>query len=371
VTGINRRQFSLLLGTALVSPALLAKTGSTGQAPLFASAATDQNGLHHLQMVAQDGSVLLDHKLPERAHHVALHPTHPWLAAVARRPGRYIDVVDYNSGTLVQRVEPDHGRHFYGHAIFSPDGRYLISCENNVVDGQGRITVRDIQQGFSKVADHPSYGIGPHELALMADAQTLVVANGGILTHPDKGRDKLNLDNMRPSLAYIDLLSGELMEQVEPPVELHQLSIRHLDLNTDGKVVIALQYQGAKYDDVPLVAMHQRGEPLQLLRAPDNVNRAMKQYCGSARFDASGRYAAISSPRGDLVTFWDSENGQYLGQCKTRDGCGLAATTSPGQFLISTGTGRLYRFDMASQTRQRIKLDTNLSVAWDNHMTLV
>lgn len=368
---INRRQFSLLLGGALISPTLLAQTGNAGRAPLYASAATDRDGSHHLRMVAQDGSVILDHILPQRAHHVDRHPTLPWLAAVARRPGRYIDVVDYNSGTLVQRIEPESGRHFYGHAIFSTDGHYLISCENNVADGQGRITVRDIQKGFSKIADHPSYGIGPHELALMPDGKSLVVANGGILTHPDKGRDKLNLDSMRPSLAYIDLQTGKLLVQVEPPAELHQLSIRHLDVNADGQVVIALQYQGAKYDDVPLVAMHQRGKPLQLLHAPDNVNRAMKQYCGSARFDASGRYAAVSSPRGDLVTFWDSRNGQYLGQCKTRDGCGLAATTLPGEFLISTGTGRLYRFDMASQTRQPIKLDDNLSVAWDNHMTLV
>ncbi len=150
MTGINRRQFSLLLGGALISPTLLAQTGNAGRAPLFASAATDRDGLHHLQMVAQDGSVLLDHLLPQRAHHVDLHPTQPWLAAVARRPGRYIDLVDYNSGALIQRVEPDAGRHFYGHAIFSADGRYLISGENNVADGQGRITVRDIQQGFSK-----------------------------------------------------------------------------------------------------------------------------------------------------------------------------------------------------------------------------
>ncbi|MDI3324213.1 DUF1513 domain-containing protein [Pontibacterium granulatum] len=371
MTGINRRQFSLLLAGSWVTPTLLAQTGSTGRSPLFASAATGRDGLHHLQMVAQDGSVMLDHTLPQRAHHVALHPTQPWLAAVARRPGRFIDVVDYNTGTLIRQVEPDTERHFYGHAIFSPDGQYLISCENNVADGQGRITVRDIQLGFSKVADHPSYGIGPHELALMADTKTLVVANGGILTHPDKGRDKLNLDSMQPSLAYIDLHSGELLEQVQPPAPLHQLSIRHLDVNAAGKVVIALQYQGAKYDDVPLVAMHQRGEPLQLLHAPDHVNRAMKQYCGSARFDASGRYAAISSPRGDLVTFWDSRDNQYLGQCKTRDGCGLAATLLPGEFLISTGSGHLYHFDMASQKRQRIKLDANLSVAWDNHMTLV
>lgn len=367
--GINRRQFSLLMTGALVSPALLARQ-SPGQ-PLFASAATDNQGQHYLQLVSDQGKELLSHPLLSRAHHVAAHPSETWLAAVARRPGTYIDVLDYRQNTLLHRVESAADRHFYGHAIFSRNGRYLISTENQVSDGSGRIVVRDCQQQFNIVADHPSYGIGPHELALLTDDNTLVVANGGILTHPDKGRDKLNLDSMQPSLAYIDLVSGALLEQVTLPPEMHQLSIRHLDVNATGTVAIALQYQGPKYDDVPLVALHRRGNAIHPLRAPDAINRAMKQYCGSVRFDASGRYVAISSPRGDLITFWDTHTDAFIDQCKTRDGCGLAATEVTGEFLISSGLGRLYRYDLAQRQKQRIPLYLNQPLAWDNHMVSV
>ncbi len=367
MTGINRRQFSLLLAGALVSPALLAKTGTTK--PLFASAATDDQGKHHLLLISEQGDVILDQPLPTRAHHVEWHPHKPWLAAVARRPGTYIEVMDYQTGQRVHRVNAPQGRHFYGHAIFSRDGRYLIACENRVSDGTGRITLRDSQQGFKQVADFPSYGIGPHELAQMPDGDTLVVANGGILTHPDQGREKLNLDTMRPSLAYIDLHTGELLEQVEPAAELHQLSIRHLDVNSAGTVAIALQYQGPRHHDMPLVAVHRRGNALKLLRAPEPINQAMKLYCGSARFDRSGRYFAISSPRGDLVTFWDSQVDRFVSHAKTRDGCGLAATPNAGEFLISSGLGRLYRYEIGTQTKKRIALHLSQPVAWDNHMS--
>jgi len=371
VTGINRRQFSLLLAAGLSSPALLAQSGTPHSQPLLASAATNKQGQHSLKLVAADGELLLDHPLPARAHHIALHPQQPWLAAIARRPGTYIEVIDYQRQRLVKRLQSPAGRHFYGHAIFSEDGRYLISCENNLPDGQGRITVRDLQQDFAQVADYPSYGIGPHELKLLSDQQTLVVANGGILTHPEQGRDKLNLDNMQPSLAYIDLASGTLQEQVSPPTEMHQLSIRHLDVNADDTVMIALQYQGARHHDVPLIAAHQRGEPLALLRAPDEINRAMKLYCGSARFDHSGQYAAISAPKGDLVTFWDAKSREYLGKCKVRDGCGLAATEEAGGFLISSGRGRLYHYQVQTGEKRRLPLNPAIKTRWDNHMISV
>ncbi|MCK0317313.1 DUF1513 domain-containing protein, partial [Salmonella sp. 15E65] len=87
-----------------------------------------------------------------------------------------------------------------------------------------------------------SGGIGPHEVVLMPDGKTLCVANGGILTHPDYGKLELNLDTMRPSLAYIDAASGELLEKVELEPALHRLSIRHLALAADGCVWFGCQY---------------------------------------------------------------------------------------------------------------------------------
>ncbi|MGB0465912.1 MAG: DUF1513 domain-containing protein [Pontibacterium sp.] len=368
MTGINRRKFSLLIAGAALSPGLLQAANNP---PLLLSAAQDQQGKNHLIMLDQTGGVLLKHRLPGRAHHVALHPDKPWAAAIARRPERFIDLVNYKTGQLIQRIIAEQAYHFYGHAIFSPDGRFLISSENRLTDGQGVIVVRDLTQQAIVVAIHRSYGTGPHELALMPDGTTLVVANGGIKTHPNKGRKKLNLDSMQPSLVYMNWQTGLLIEQQFMPGALHQLSMRHLAINQQGTAMIALQYQGPLYDDVPLVAVHRQGQALKLLRAPEQVNAAMKQYCGSVRFDQSGNFAAISSPRGNLVTFWDLRADQFVTQCTIRDACGLAATPQAGEFMISNGSGRLYRFDLNHMQKQRLPLSLTGPMAWDNHMSPV
>nr|WP_256557917.1 DUF1513 domain-containing protein [Marinobacterium sedimentorum] len=332
---------------------------------LLASAATDAQQ-HWLVVSDVQGQLRLRHRLPARAHHVAAHPTEPWVAVVGRRPGRYIDVVDYRSQALVRRIEPASDRHFYGHALFSPDGRWLIATENAVRDGSGRVSIRDVRDDFRTVADLSSGGIGPHELLLDTAGTGLIVANGGILT---EGRRKLNIDSMQPSLAYIRLGSGTLSEQVFLPPQRHQLSIRHLDRSPDGTVVIAMQYQGNPADDQPLVAMHRRGEALQLLHAPASVNRRMSQYCGSVRIDSSGRVAAVSAPRGNLITFWDIAQSRYLSSIEVRDGCGIAATEEPETFIASSGSGALYQLYPRDGLRERLIQDMRLDrLAWDNHL---
>lgn len=365
MTGIKRRQLLAALGAGLLLPALPSLAASP--ALRFASACQDADRNHWLALFDERGQLLLKHRLPGRAHHVAAHPSEPWLMAVARRPGRFIELVDYRSGERIQRIEAGPQRHFYGHAVFSADGRWLAATENQLPSGEGRLVIRDCRDNFRIVADHPSYGIGPHELAYLPDQHSLVVANGGILTQPDQGRRKLNLDSMQPSLAYIDGTSGQLLEQVGMPAELHQLSIRHIDINRHGEVAIALQYQGGKQDRVPLVALHRQGRPLQLLEAPEPVRLAMRQYCGSARFDRSGELFAISSPRGDLVTLW-RRDGRFIDSFRVRDGCGLAATDRDREFVISSGNGRCYRYDLTTRRKRKLPALAQGSLAWDNHM---
>lgn len=367
---INRRRFcQALTGVVALSGTVLPGIGMAKDQPLFSSAAKDTQGHYHLYLMGQDGTILLDHPLPERAHHVEAHPKRPLLACIARRPGTFIDIVDYHQGLLVKRIEAKPERHFFGHGIFSEDGRYLIVPENNLVDGEGRIVVRDLKQDFAIIADLPSYGIGPHELKLVPGSSRLMVANGGILTHPNSGREKLNLDTMQPSLVAIDLNSGALLEQHRLPEALHQLSIRHLDCNFRGETVIALQYQGEVDQNPPLVAVHRPGAPLKLLSAPEEIHRAMKRYCGSSRFDQSGRFAAISAPRGDLITFWDLHNNQFHSAIKSRDGCGISATSKTAEFLITTGAGRCTRHNLLTGMSNR--LPQAISPAWDNHLTTV
>ena len=360
----NRRRFLGLVAASLLAPAAGALARSA-QGPLLISAASDASG-HWLLGTDPDGVTRLRHRLPSRAHHVELHPTYPWAAVAARRPGDFIEVVDYQSGAQVARIRVDEGYLFNGHIVFSEEGRWLVSTEERASDSAGQVVIRDAEQGFAIAARFSTRGIGPHELLLRHGE--LIVANGGIRTHE---RDKLNLDSMEPSLAYLDFASGALNEQVFMPPEHFQLSIRHMDLNPDGVLALAMQYQGDPGDNKPLVALHRRGKPLQLLSAPEPINRQMKQYCGSIRLDASGQVAAVSSPRGHVITFWDLPQARFLTLMHCRDGCGLSATRRPGEFLASSGFGQLYRMNPLEQTRERLQLDAPAArMHWDHHMKL-
>lgn len=368
---INRRCFCQLLGSAVLLPrlTLAADAENNSAKPMFAAAAKGRDGQYHLYLIGQQTQVMLDHILPGRAHHTEVHPKQPLLACIARRPGTFIDIIDYQKQQLVQRIIADTGRHFFGHGIFSHDGRWLITTENEISTGQGRIVIRSLEENYPVIADYPSYGIGPHELVQQPDSAVLTVANGGILTHPDHGREKLNLESMQPSLMRLNLHTGERLEQQILPAELHQLSIRHIDTNRQGTTVIALQYQGDASQNLPLIAVHRPGQAIQLLTAPEPVNRAMNGYCGSARFDHSGRFAAVSAPRGDLICFWDLQENRYVSSIRSRDGCGLAATHNNAEFIISAGTGRCIRHNILSG--ETIRLPLALKTAWDNHLTMV
>ena len=229
--------------------------------------------------------------------------------------------------------------------------------------------MRDVTAGYSQVGELPSHGVGPHDVRLLNDGRTLVVANGGIHTHPDTGRAKLNLATMSSSLAYLDAKSGELLEERRLPRQWHQNSIRHLAIGADDQICLIMQYQGSRRDLPALVGLHRRGKPINLCRAPDPIQRRMRNYCGSACSDTSGRWFAVSSPRGNLITFWDARSGRYDGFTELPDGCGVAAGNSPGEFVMSSGQGAVQRYRVSDGQQQGLSALNTLEARWDNHMS--
>src|SRR3546814_3241530 len=120
---------------------------------------------------------------------------------------------------------------------------------------------------------------------MLPDGHTLAVCNGGIRTHPDFPRAKLNLATMRPSLAYIDRHKGRLIAEARWPDDRHQLSIRHLDVAADGTVAVGMQYKGPKGDVMLLVALHRGAGALVPLAMPEAVRLGLGQYIGPVAFD--------------------------------------------------------------------------------------
>jgi len=376
---IPRRSFLSLAILFSANPSLSNISSST--APIFFSAATDSDDKHWLKAFSIENELLKElygYQLSVRAHAVELSNQSDIFVAVARRPGRLLVVGDVQSGKILQEIEAPAGRHFYGHGVFSTNDEFFYTTENAYEDLQGnsgRIGVWRVNESVTgkslvRENDFPSYGVGPHEVLLMQDQEVLVIANGGIRTHPESTREKLNIDSMKPSLAYIDRTTGELLEQRHLPLGFHQASIRHMDINAHGQLAISMQFEGEPFIHAPLVATHQRGDLIRFMLAPEQVQSQMGQYVGSIRFDESGRYLVASCPRANVLTFWDAQSGDFLHQLRARDACGVCAYKDG--FLYSAGTGQVRYFDLTQQaiTNFTVSEDFTNGLFWDNHLAV-
>ena len=221
---------------------------------------------------------------------------------------------------------------------------------------------------IDRVGRHLAKGREPHEAVLLGDGRTLCVANGGILTHPDYDGVKLNIATMKPSLAYIDIETGDLVEKAELAPDLHRLSIRHLAMDAAGDVWFGCQYQGDPADRPPLVGRHRRGREIELFPGPQETLRAFRNYVGSVAVDGPGEVLATSSPHGGVIAFWDTATGRCLGTRELADGCGIAPLAR-NELLATSGRGAIVEAGAGSSS---VVLPAGGDrPAWDNHLRRV
>ena len=359
---IDRRRFLAALGAGIT----LGSQSALGEAvdrPVYLTAARDGK-IYRAVLLDDDGKVRWSLELPGRGHGGAFRPSSRECVIFARRPGQFAMVLDRTTGALSRTLVPPEGRRFYGHGCYSSDGRRLYTTENDYAEHRGVVGVWDASDGYRRVGEFDSHGIGPHEMILMPDGQTLAVANGGIATHPDTGRRKLNIPEMEPSLVFLNGRDGSLEVQLTAPRELHKLSLRHLSANRQGTLFAAAQFEGAPDETPPLLASVQSGK-LKFHEAPLGVQMAMRNYCGSVSFDATGRVLAVSCPRGNLVTYWNAE-GEFVASNALNDGCGLAPYNTAGEFIATSGAGAITRSTpTTAKTLDRAAFD---GVKWDNHV---
>lgn len=326
--------------------------------PSYLAAAREPGGGFALFGLSSEGAETFRVPLPARGHAGAGHPVRAEAVAFARRPGTFALVINCKTGAVRHNLKPPAGRHFNGHGVFAEDGAVLFTAEQLADTSTGVIGVWDVDAGYARVGEFPSHGIGPHDLRLMPDQKTLVVANGGIATNP-ADRSKLNIDSMCPNLGYLGF-NGALLEKIELAPELSKNSIRHLAIREDGTVAFALQWEGEDGAAAPLLGLHRRGAAPALAPAPLAQELAMQGYAGSVAFAGDGAEVAITSPRGGRVHRFSAE-GAFLGSVSRPDVCGLAAHRDG--LLASDGLGGLVAI-LAGRSRPLARWRR----AWDNHI---
>jgi hypothetical protein len=240
--------------------------------------------------------------------------------------------------------------------------------ENDTVSLAGKIGIYDANNAYQKIAEFDSHGIGPHELVMHPDGETLVIANGGIKTE-QASREELNLDTMRPSLVYLNRHDGKLLEQVIP--EHNQMSVRHLAIHDDGTVMIGIQFQGEKHINVPLVLTHKRGDSnFKPLIMPNNQWQRFHQYIASVAVDSDRNLLCVTTPIGGCAAIYDLHTRELIDDVSLPDCAGASVSSNIGTstsriddpiessgFIVSDGQGQLTA--LIVNALSDVKLDAN------------
>lgn len=356
VTDITRRT---LLKAALFGAAapmtVLASEGKTDSHPSLIGCALEGRERYSVVVADHQGMPLSRLPLPGRGHGIAINKQRQHAVAFARRPGSYLMVFDYVSGDIVRVNTAADNRHFYGHGVYSNDGKLLFATEGERASSRGIIGVYAVDKNYQKIDELTGFGLGPHEVIIMPD-DTLVIGVGGV--HTD-GRTPKNLDSMQPSLSYLSQ-SGILLEQRLLPD--HHLSIRHLAHDGDKTVLCGQQYRGEPDEYPALLAMHTAGGEIELLQAEPEQWARFRHYIASIA--ASDKWIIATSPRGNCYGIWSKESRQLVELSSLPDASGVVA--KDGRFLISSGSGAVI-----AQSHPRDKSSVFSSIQWDNHWSMI
>ncbi|NDV85832.1 DUF1513 domain-containing protein [Aurantimonas aggregata] len=357
---VDRRSFLAGAGAAFVAGLGPRSAAALDRADaLFGASCRRPDGSYGCAVFSDRGEIVSTVALPERGHDIAFNRISGRAVVFARRPRTFAVVFDPASGRTLQTLTSPGGRHFFGHGFFSPDGALLYATENDYDGARGMIGVYDVAAGYRRIGEFASHGMDTHEALLMPDGETIVVANGGIETHPDYGRQMLNIPTMEPSIAFIDRRSGDLIDKQLLPQSLHKLSLHHIAIDARQRVWFGGQYQGPAGDAPPLVGFAEAGQALTLTEMAPTDLAGLGNYIGSVATSRDGARVAVSSPVGNTTLILAATTGDILSRHAIRDGCGLAPDGSG--FLATSGGGDVIRLEEDDRP-------TSADLEWDNHI---
>jgi hypothetical protein len=357
---VSRRDF--LLGTLSVTSlaALPACTQDVARGTLL-SAFENGSGEQYIGGVELANRQVFGARIGMRAHGCTVDPRDPQrVVFFARRPGTDAFELRLDSRRARQVFTTPPGRHLAGHGVFSRDGQWLLTPEHDYATPAGVLSVRDTRD-FKVVAEIDARGIDTHEIAWLPNGR-LLVANGGILTHPRSFRRKLNIPSMDPSLCVLDVGRNECVEQWRLPD--HLLSIRHLAVASNGCAAVGLQYEGERQHAPAVAAWYRPGSGLTLLGIPPRQSPRLRAYVASVVISEPADVIVAACPLGNGFGCWSLQHREYAGFHEVGEVYGLASLPD-GAVLASRRDGSAYL--LARTSARELSFDRSALIHWDDH----
>ena len=356
VTNLFARRYFMASATATVLTMSLPIWGK--QRPAFLSCAKAPDGAFLACGLSESGDLLFKSPLPGRGHELIYHPEIPVAVAFGRRPGFYASVIDSTTGEVLDCINSSAGRHFYGHGVFSSDGRHLYTSENDYNNATGIIGVWSVFP-FRRLGELSVGGIGPHDICISPDNGDLLIANGGLETHPSTGRHILNAHDFTSNITRLNV-TGKIKCVWELEPHQRMLSIRHLSVGANNVLAFAAQNQDTEVIQLAGIASH--SGLLSMLETPKPALQKLRGYVSSIALNNSQSQLAITSSRGGIVQIYDTETLHLIQNSANEDISGIAPSNLGG-FIATNGFGAVFHI-----TDDKTEKIAHHNLTWDNHL---
>lgn len=139
--------------------------------------------------------------VPFFGHSVSTNPARPYQLAAFERWGKQGALVDIKDRRILAVAEASDANTFFGHSVFTADGKHLLTTEDNSHTPKGALVLRDAST-LKIIHKMNSYGLRPHECRTLDEGKTLMVANGGYRHN-------------ETNISWIDIRSEKLLNQVK------------------------------------------------------------------------------------------------------------------------------------------------------------
>ena len=369
---IDRRSFLMgATSVAAVKPtpayAFFPKCSTDGTELLSAACRYPGNRFACIVMTTS-GQIIKKIPLRARGHDVTQHRESGQTVIFARRPGTFAATFNVRTNDEPQVLVTPPDRHFYGHGTFSANGSLLFATENDFANARGKIGIYDATNAFNRIGEFDTFGVGPHDILLHPDNETLVIANGGIETHPDLGRTKLNIPTMSPSLSFIDSKTGDLIAQHNLSPERRHLSLRHIAAEPDGTIWFGGQWEGDLVEQSDLIGSVSLDQPPKIIPNTELTATNLQGYIASVDITGDGSYLAASAPRAGVIVYLDTSTRKLVRITRMSDGSGVAPLKE-NAFAVTSGHGNL-KIEKPAIPDSHQK-QAKHGFAFDNHLSVL
>ena len=290
-----------------------------------------------------NGNLINSFKLPLRAHDSLYLPGTNKIVVISRRTGNKIFILNLKSNKISKIIHAPDYRHFYGHGVYCDKTKFLYVTENNYKfndERSGSIAIYDTKKDFSRIGEFITYGIGPHEIKIFRD--TIIIANGGVLTHPDFPRIKLNLKDIQSNITRVNINNGELKQKLQLNKKYKNLSIRHFDIDRNNNIYAGCQVYNKVEQASENLVFSCKSNKLKSFSISESLSKELKNYTGSIKLNIDNNEIYASFPRGNHLISWNINDHKVKKIIRINDVCGMSYAKKKKIFLISDGQGNIY-----------------------------